>query len=92
MTRYLEPHSNEWFVALEKVNPQQASMTRQIIGLAGTKECCSVCGDTTTHDYEVVGATFGPQTPATIRLCDDCLKIRQETQDEKYRLVGGTKS
>jgi hypothetical protein len=84
MSRFLKPHSGEWFVALAKINPQQAAQTRQMIELAGTLEACSVCGDMPAHDYEVVGAEFDQNTIATIRLCDDCRSIRQETQGEKY--------
>ncbi len=84
MAKYFTPHSNEWFVALAKINPQQVALTKQVIELAGTAEVCSVCGDNPAHDYEVANAKFDQHTIATIRLCDDCRSIRQETQGEKY--------
>jgi hypothetical protein len=62
--------SAEWLVALEKINPQQATMTRAIIAQAGSQEVCSVCGDTPARDYDLPGA------PLRGRFCDDCKKIQ----------------
>ena len=87
MTEYFKPHSSEWFVALAKINPQQAAHTKQMVELAGTPEACSICGDIPAYDYGVVDAKFDRTMIATIRLCDDCLSIRQETQGEKYLLI-----
>ena len=84
---FLEPHSPDWFRALGQINPQQAAMTRQILGRAGNLEVCSVCGDAPAQDYEVVGMMFAEDVSATIRLCKDCEGIRSSTQGEKHRLI-----
>jgi hypothetical protein len=81
---YLKPHTNEWFKAVNSINPAQAAMTKQIIGHAGKAEVCSVCGDEPASDYKVSGALFSPTIGATIRLCDDCRSIRQMTEGESY--------
>ena len=80
---YLTPHTAEWFAALEACNPAQAAMTKQIIGLAGREDACSACGDDPASDYKVEGVQFNPKIGATIRLCDDCRKIRTSVQGEK---------
>ena len=90
MPKCLKPHSDEWFAAMERVNPAQAVMTRQIIELSGTTEGCSICGDEPAHDYEVLEGMFDRDTAATIRLCHDCLSIRQTTQNENFRLIADT--
>ena len=84
---YLTPHSKEWFAALALRDPGQAARTRQIISLAGNAEVCGVCGDDPAKDYEVVGVTFAPKTPATMRLCDDCKSIRERMHDERFRSI-----
>jgi hypothetical protein len=66
----LKPHTPEWFAALEKKNPMQAAMTRQVISLAGSDNVCSICGDEEASDYRV------ETLPDTIRLCEDCLGIQ----------------
>jgi hypothetical protein len=73
---YHIPHSPLWFKALEAINPQQAAHTRQIIGLAGSSDVCSICGDEEAHDYLVSGSKFGRNLKATARLCDDCKQIQ----------------
>lgn len=66
----IQPHSDEWFEALNKINPQQAAHTKQIISVAGSADVCGICGDNPARDYEVVGA------PLAARWCDDCVKIQ----------------
>ncbi len=82
--RHLIPHSKEWFVALAKSNPQEATHTKQIIKSAGTPEVCSECGDAPAGDYEITNKWFATDTLATVRLCDDCLSIRATTQGEQF--------
>ncbi len=50
----LKPHTPEWFNALDRVNPQQAAMTRQAIAAAGRDDGCSVCGDDRATDDKLV--------------------------------------
>jgi hypothetical protein len=84
---YLIPHSHEWFKALARINKQQAAQTRQIVSLAGRVDVCGVCGDDPAKDYEILGVTFAPGVPATIRLCEDCKTIRERQYDEKFRAI-----
>ena len=73
---WLEPHSTEWFAALEMWNPTQAAMTRIAIETAGGPNCCSVCGDDPARDYRLKESHRPPGGVDTLRLCDDCLGIR----------------
>lgn len=81
---YLTPHTEEWFNAVKSINPAQAAMAKQIIGLAGKAEVCSVCCDEPASDYKINGLQFSPTIGATIRLCDDCRMIRSTTEGESY--------
>jgi hypothetical protein len=84
MALYLKPHSKEWFAALKRSNPQQAAHTQQIIGLAGSSEVCSVCGDHGAKDYEILKQKVAGDTVATIRLCDDCKNIRKGAMEKDF--------
>lgn len=77
-----EPHTAEWFAALEALNPRQAAHTRQIIESAGRKDVCGVCGDAPASDFKVGGVTLA------IRLCDDCRNIRGSMMSENYEPLG----
>lgn len=77
MALYPKPHTEEWFTALEKQNPRQAAMTRQIIGLAGREDVCSICGDDPSKEYKLTSPAPMEEDVATIRLCDDCLNIQK---------------
>ena len=87
MPPHLTPHTPEWFSALEACNPAQAAITKQIVALAGRADVCSVCGDDSAKDYKLVGVQFGPNTAATIRLCDDCRQIRSKMHGESFSLL-----
>lgn len=84
MTKFVTPHTDEWFAALERMNPRQAVQTRQIIQLAGSREVCSVCGDLPANDYHITNAPVKDKAFATIRLCETCLSIRQSMYGEKF--------
>ena len=84
---YLKPHSDAWFNALARINPQQAEQSRRILSLARRADVCGVCGDDPAKDYEILGVTFGPKIPATIRLCDDCKSIRENIYDETFKMI-----
>lgn len=85
MPIYPEPHSPEWFKALDAFDPQQAAHTRQILRLAGRADVCGVCGDDPATDYKLTGKQLHPDGVATQRLCDDCRTIRQKQFGETYR-------
>ncbi|MDD5260486.1 MAG: hypothetical protein PHD76_01420 [Methylacidiphilales bacterium] len=44
----------------------------------------SVCGDATTSDYHILNSKIPDEAVATIRLCDDCVKIRESIHGEKF--------
>jgi hypothetical protein len=76
MGRIIEPHSSEWFEALQAANVQQAAHTAAIIRLAGRQEVCSICGDRPAPIYRLVKPTPAEESVGSIRLCSDCHKIR----------------
>lgn len=82
------PHSPEWFQALGVLAPQQAAMTANVLKLAGSSDVCSVCGDRPAVDYTVTGVFFPDGSPATLRLCRDCRRIRED-RGEQYTELGG---
>lgn len=76
MPSYSNPHSEEWFAALQKFNPQQAAMTSRIIALAGRIDVCSICGDEPSTVYTLNDPNIDETAVATIRLCEDCREIQ----------------
>lgn len=87
MSSYLKPHSSEWFTALKRINSVQAGQTRQILSAAGRDDVCSICGDNLAADYKMASAQMMPDSIATLRLCNDCLKIRCEMYSEDFVLL-----
>lgn len=83
---YLRPHTPEWFAAMEVWDPPRAAMTRKMIELAGSPDVCSICGDEPAHDYRLEEADRPAGGVATLRLCADCLEIRQRS-GEPYVLL-----
>jgi len=75
---YLVPHSREWFMALEQFDPRQASHTKQILEETGREDVCGVCGDEPASDFLIPADGAQPFSAMTIRLCDDCKKIRRQ--------------
>lgn len=90
--KHLSPHSKEWFAALAKMDPQQAAQTKQIVKSAGTADVCSLCGGHSAIDYEVTNKWFEGDTPATFRLCEDCLSIRATNEGERLVLLSSVAS
>lgn len=88
MPLFPEPHSAEWFAAVEKSNPQQAAHTKQIVTMAGSADVCSICGDKPTGDYQMAKAKLDADAVATIRLCADCLEV-QKIQGEAFLPFSG---
>lgn len=70
----LRPHTPEWFASLREWNPMQAARAEAVVQVAGSSDVCSVCGDDPARDYALVNMPAAG--PGTIRLCDDCLRIR----------------
>jgi len=65
------------FDALSAFNAPQAAHTRQIVQMAGHIHVCSVCGDEPASDYHLDGRDLPRNAVRTLRLCEDCLGIRQ---------------
>ena len=84
MALYPEPHSPEWFSALDAFDPAQAAHTRQILKSAGRKDVCSVCGDDPAEDLKIVREKLPVNAVASIRLCGHCRKIRGAMHGESY--------
>lgn len=72
--KLLRPHTPEWFASLREWNPKQAAMTEEAIRATGSTDVCSVCADGPARDYALV--SMPAAGPGTLRLCDDCFRIR----------------
>lgn len=73
----LVPHTDEWFAAMSQWNPPQAMMTRMVLEAVGRSDVCSVCGDDPARDYQLEEEYRPPSSVDTLRLCNDCLRIRR---------------
>jgi hypothetical protein len=83
----LEPHSKEWFAALEKINAAQAAMTHAAIATVGRIDVCSICGDEPSKAYRLVGRNIPVGAVHSLRLCNDCWGIRRSMYAESPGLV-----
>lgn len=81
LPKLLRPHTSEWFASLREWNPKQAAMTEAAIQSTGSSDVCSVCADDSARDYALVSMLAAG--PGTLRLCDDCFRIR--SLDEPMR-------
>lgn len=72
-----KPHSPAWFAILERWDPAQAMMTRKVIELTGREDVCSICGDDPAADYRLPAKYRSAGGVDTLRLCNDCVQIRQ---------------
>ncbi|OON62464.1 hypothetical protein B0920_03115 [Massilia sp. KIM] len=70
----LRPHTPEWFTSLREWNPKQVAMVWAAVGVSGRLDVCSICADDPARDYALV--SLPPVGPGTLRLCDDCYRIR----------------
>jgi hypothetical protein len=76
----LRPHSDEWFEALLVYNMRMGLHVLEIVATAnGDKEVCSACGDKPAKDMKIAD-----QTGFTLKLCEDCVRIRKDMFDEVY--------
>jgi hypothetical protein len=65
----IKPHSDSWFAQMEKIDPDQAFHSRQIVKLVGSPDVCGICGCAPANDY-----LFANRTILT-RRCDYCREI-----------------
>lgn len=72
--KLFRPHTPEWFASLREWDPKQASITEAAIQMTGSSDVCSVCADDPARDYALV--SMPAAGPGTLRLCDDCFRIR----------------
>lgn len=70
----LRPHTPEWFASLREWNPKQAAMTEAAIRATESLDVCTVCADESVCDYVLL--SIPAAGPGTLRLCDDCFRIR----------------
>lgn len=77
----LQPHSPEWFAAMDQWDPVKAAVTRAVIDEADREDVCSICGDDPAADYRLERASRPAGGPDTLRLCDDCVEIRKNMGD-----------
>lgn len=79
VAEYMErvvPHSELWFLIVDRVEPRLGAIARHSIRSASSTEVCSSCSDP-AHDYRLAnGADAMPGVPS-LRLCDDCVEIRR---------------
>lgn len=73
-SKLLRPHTPEWFASLREWNPKQAAMVEAVLQTTGSSDVCSVCADDPVRDYVLVSRPAAG--PGTLRLCDDCFRIR----------------
>jgi len=83
----ITPHSDEWFAVLERWDPAQAMMTRQVIRMTGRTDVCSVCGDDPAADYRLPEQHRSAGGVDTLRLCDDCVRIRRAGGEPFFALA-----
>lgn len=86
----LRPHTATWFAALEVWNPQQAAITRYVIEQTGSADVCSICGDDPARDYRLPALLRPAGGVDTLRLCDECLDIRQRMGEHYVPLTNDT--
>jgi hypothetical protein len=92
MPFYFKPHTPEWFEALEAFDPIKATVTKIVVETLGNLNVCSVCGDDPAQDYELLDKFMQKNAVATIRLCDDCLKIKMQVHREELSHFGQSAS
>lgn len=70
------PHSDLWLSIVDRVEPNLGMLARMAIKQEKSLNVCSYCGDP-PRDYRIVNSADSmPGVPA-LRLCDDCVAIRQ---------------
>jgi hypothetical protein len=83
MAFYFKPHTPEWFNALDAFDPVKAAVTKMVIATLGRDDVCSICGADPARDYQLEGRSMQRNAVATIRLCNDCYKVKSRVHREK---------
>ncbi len=89
--RYMErivPHSDLWFLAVDRVEPLLGVIARMSIEQEGSVEVCSSCGDA-ARDYRIANADEAMPGVPSLRLCEDCVAIRRSSGEKLEPLVSG---
>lgn len=84
MAKEIEPHTDEWFEAVNVFDPLQAQHTRAIVDEAGFVAVCSICGDANSARLKLVSPEPHPDSVSSIRLCPDCRGMRERDYGEAY--------
>ena len=79
----MEPHSPEWLEALDSGDPAQAASTRALIAALGRRDICSICGGAPANDFWVIARKTDPSPVPTLRLCAECLPVRETIYEQK---------
>lgn len=70
------PHSEQWFSIVDRVEPALGQIARLSIHHMKSLEVCSACCDP-AEDYLLVNAAEMMPGVPSLRLCVDCVEIRQ---------------
>jgi len=70
------PHSEQWFSIVDRVEPALGQIARLSLHHMKSIEVCSACGDP-AEDYLLVNAAEMMPGVPSLRLCVDCVEIRQ---------------
>jgi hypothetical protein len=73
----IEPHSEMWFSIVDRVEPRLGALARLAIQSEKNTMVCSSCGDGPITDYRIVNAAEAMPGVPSLRLCDDCVRIRR---------------
>ena len=78
------PHTPEWFREFELEEPIKTALTRTLLSVMGRDDVCGICGDDPAADYRRAGPILPGILTCTLRLCDDCVRLRKEHHYELY--------
>lgn len=70
------PHSDLWFSIVDRGEPQLGALARMSIAQENSVEVCYSCGDP-ANDYRIANADEAMPGVPSLRLCQDCVSIRQ---------------
>lgn len=74
---HIEPHSDLWFFIVDRVEPRLGQIARLSIQNEQSVQVCSSCGDHSARDYRIVNSDEAMPGVPSLRLCSDCVHIRQ---------------
>ncbi|XNY04015.1 hypothetical protein ACMFL9_04530 (plasmid) [Sinorhizobium meliloti] len=73
----IEPHFQMWFSIVDRVEPRLGALAHLAIQSEKSTMVCSSCGDGPITDYRIVNAAEAMPGVPSLRLCDDCVRIRR---------------